>query len=771
MTEDLASKTAGTHIDAEAGADVVRHRPFRGWALQQDLRSLIGSDSDVRRHSPDLGLEATVEAHAAEIPGQAFLRDALEPDARRSMRTRTSIALWAAALLTDTINQQGPNAIPMPNGVFTITITCVIVVLIFTAVVYPRLSNRIYPRVEQAVLVFALALIGYQCYHTGGVFSPYSVWLVFPVFYVGYLRPPRQAVIDVVLAILVACAPLIYDPGSIRGDGAIVLGTLIIVMLLTAATLLYQRMIERNVERAVNFLALADPMTGVANLRAFEQLIEDYSAADNDNYALVMADMNGLKGANKVFSHEIGDGMVVRLAQLMLAASEPSSQVLRVGGDEFAVLIPGGRQADILSWQMRFDALVRAHNSRVRGRLPQISASIGAATRPDDGISAADLLDAADKRMYAQKSPIVPPPYEVDGPTALGVSRLLRDRFADAPLSSFEINDRRIHAAAIRTLFGGVILATTLYPSGPEDRLGSLIIGAAFVVLAAVSVSGRGADPSIIDKLSGIAAILLVLPAILITGGSESPIQVAMIFPVAYYAQYLRGNEAISRIGAIIALYAVGVWADGDVSDANQALFATIVTALIVIAVLLQINAKALDASLEIVRESATHDPLTGIRNVHAFRGDLALAIESGGQLPVERPGLLIADLDDFRRVNTMAGHRAGDAILRQAVDHLKVEAGEESTVYRIGGDEFAVLFTAVDRVEGEKLAQRCRQCLSFRGSSIDSAGARVSASIGWSIWQPGQSGEELVEAVEAALKENKAKGGRAREQSSSVLL
>jgi diguanylate cyclase (GGDEF)-like protein len=766
MPENLATKPKPDAADDPIEAvDAVRHRPFRSWALQQDLVSLIGADA-VKKRSPELGLEPLNESRSKDLPGQAYLRGALEPDPRRDLRTKTSIALWASALFTDSLNQWGPSGVQMSPGAFTFTFACVILALAFTTIVYPRLSDRPYSIVEQIVLVLAYALIGYQCYETGGVFSPYSVWLIFPVFYVGYLRPAKQAAFNVALAIIVALAPIVYASETIENDGMIVLLTLIIAICVIAATLLYQRTIERNVERAVNFLALADPLTGVANLRSFEQLLDD---ASDDKFALVMADMNGLKGANKVFGHEVGDGMIIRMSQLMLDCSDPDSQVVRLGGDEFAVVIPGGSEAAAAAWQKRFETAMQDHNDRVRGKLPQISAAVGLAIRPRDGISTSDLLDAADRRMYEQKSPAVQPPYEVDGPASVQPGRILTSRFSDAPRRSFEYRDQRIHATMVSLIIGVLTISTATYGPGPESRAWCVALGVTFIALGLIGQFGTAGRLVSVGRICETAALVLLLPMLLATGGWQSPIQLVMIFPVAFYAQYLRGRHAVSRIGALIAIYAVGVFAGGGVSDVGQAQFLTIVTAMIIISVILQTNGKTLDKSLEIVRESATHDPLTGIKNVHAFRAEIDRAIAAITDHAV--PVLLIADLDDFRRVNTMAGHRGGDAILRQAVDHLCVEAGNDSTVYRVGGDEFAVLCSAESKASAAELAERCRNTLAFRGSSIDSAGMRVTASVGWVMWRPGQDGEGFVESAEAELEAVKNKAPRGDSSGASVLL
>ena len=96
---------------------------------------------------------------------------------------------------------------------------------------------------------------------------------------------------------------------------------LIVVVWLLGVALLRQRTSEEALERAVSFMALADPLTSTANTRSLEQYLNELTRRDGQRLAIVVVDLNGLKGANAVFGYDTGDGMVVRTARLMLRAS------------------------------------------------------------------------------------------------------------------------------------------------------------------------------------------------------------------------------------------------------------------------------------------------------------------------------------------------------------------------------------------------------------------------------------------------------------------
>lgn len=93
------------------------------------------------------------------------------------------------------------------------------------------------------------------------------------------------------------------------------------------------------------------------------------------------------------------------------------------------------------------------------------------------------------------------------------------------------------------------------------------------------------------------------------------------------------------------------------------------------------------------IRHLALHDPLTGARNRAAFSQTLR---ESEGTAEEETPVVLCAiDLDRFKPVNDLFGHAAGDSLLCQIVARLNKLLPDDATLFRMGGDEFAVLYRA----------------------------------------------------------------------------
>ena len=109
----------------------------------------------------------------------------------------------------------------------------------------------------------------------------------------------------------------------------------------------------------------------------------------------------------------------------------------------------------------------------------------------------------------------------------------------------------------------------------------------------------------------------------------------------------------------------------------------------------------------------AFHDPLTGLANRALLHDRLAHALAHRGQ---QRSEVLLLDLDDFKGVNDVSGHAAGDQLLVEVARRLLTCVRPEDTVARLGGDEFAILLEDTGADAGaEVVAERIQQALCER--------------------------------------------------------
>lgn len=175
---------------------------------------------------------------------------------------------------------------------------------------------------------------------------------------------------------------------------------------------LMQRDRRRYVDRSVALAnayrdtaaeARTDPLTGLGNRMAWQETLRELGSAGGP-CGLVLLDIDGLKRANDRHGHDTGDRLIVAVGRLVADSLPPGAQAARIGGDEFAVALPGASdlEAEALVGRLR-RAMADAEPV---GEVP-VAASVGwSATDPDDGDPPAALaagLARADRAMNADK--------------------------------------------------------------------------------------------------------------------------------------------------------------------------------------------------------------------------------------------------------------------------------------------------------------------------------------------------------------------------------
>jgi diguanylate cyclase (GGDEF)-like protein/PAS domain S-box-containing protein len=154
-------------------------------------------------------------------------------------------------------------------------------------------------------------------------------------------------------------------------------------------------------EEQTHYQARHDALTGLANYREFmDRLVQEVHRAERSHHAftILLLDLDGLKRINDLHGHLSGDRALQRLAAVMNEHCRSTDLAVRYGGDEFAlVMIDSDKgMADQVAHRIE-------HGLQTDQRKPPISVSIGIGIYPDDGRTAAELIEAADRQLYKYK--------------------------------------------------------------------------------------------------------------------------------------------------------------------------------------------------------------------------------------------------------------------------------------------------------------------------------------------------------------------------------
>ena len=157
---------------------------------------------------------------------------------------------------------------------------------------------------------------------------------------------------------------------------------------------------------------------------------------------------------------------------------------------------------------------------------------------------------------------------------------------------------------------------------------------------------------------------------------------------------------------------------------------------------------------------AARTDSLTGCLNHAAFHDGLRRELERS-----RRTGhglsLVIVDLDDFKQVNELHGHLAGDEVLRRVGQSLIETVRAYDLVARYGGDEFAIVAIDADERTAAEVATRAVEGIARALETLEFAADATAATAGVAEWEPGDSPNEFVARADRALRYGKQQGAR----------
>jgi diguanylate cyclase (GGDEF)-like protein len=157
---------------------------------------------------------------------------------------------------------------------------------------------------------------------------------------------------------------------------------------------------RKRADAYLKYLGTHDVLTGLYNRAFFEEERYRLELSRHFPVSIVIADLDGLKAINDFMGHAGGDDMLRRAAEVLKAAFRIEDVVARIGGDEYAVLLPDTDAEAAEQGLLRIRNLISLNNSFYHG--PPLSLSIGVSTG-EKGASLLEIQREADDLMYKEK--------------------------------------------------------------------------------------------------------------------------------------------------------------------------------------------------------------------------------------------------------------------------------------------------------------------------------------------------------------------------------
>ncbi len=251
-----------------------------------------------------------------------------------------------------------------------------------------------------------------------------------------------------------------------------------------------------------------------------------------------------------------------------------------------------------------------------------------------------------------------------------------------------------------------------------------------------------------------VSTVVFIGTAAAIDGGTHSPLSYLLVLPLMF-AALAYSPRYVTWLALLAVACAAAIGSSTPHPQAAATLIMVLATA---IAGVLTVGGASNRAQLtsQLV-EMAALDSMTGCLSRGAFNRRLSEEVDRARRYG-RTFGLVMVDVDNLKRLNDTAGHKAGDEALRSVAFGLRAAARASDVVGRLGGDEFAVLLPETDASDVETVLERLR---SVRYGELDPV--PVTLSLGSTVWSgPPDSAEAMFSRADDALYAAK-HAGRAR--------
>lgn len=352
-----------------------------------------------RRDTPiDIGDLAKLRRDPTTAPASAVGVAAATTD--RALMARSLAYLFGAgamlALVTTAVPEVRDNSIQQLFASQILYAAGALAVLAILLVSFERLPTWTFQLILASGTVLITAAIAFAD-EPSGAYTMFYLWVV---VYAAYFFTRVQAIAHLVI-VAVAYGLVLADKNATDGVArwTITIGTLLVAGLLIG---LLKRHVDALVARLAN-TANTDPLTALLNRRGFREQFDleiERAKRSGRPLSVVACDADHFKQVNDQHGHDAGDDALILIAEVLTLSSRRIDTAGRMGGEEFAVLLPNSdaRGAYIYAERLRTEV-----SEAFDDRPFTLTMSIGIASFPQHGDTLESLLRAADDALYAAK--------------------------------------------------------------------------------------------------------------------------------------------------------------------------------------------------------------------------------------------------------------------------------------------------------------------------------------------------------------------------------
>ncbi len=611
--------------------------------------------------------------------------------------------------------------------------------------------------------------------------------LAFPVVFGSIMFPRRVVVPGVLFTIAITIGVglgFVWTAISATPPILLVPVVTVVVLSMTASGL-------GAVDARSRSTAIIDQLTGAFNRLALVPRAAELSyqaAATGERVSVIVGDVDSFKAINDELGHGVGDAVLKEVAGRLSSTLGAFEPIYRFGGEEFVIMLAGIELGDAVATAERLRRAVGA--TPIMGSSVTMSFGV-AASVPGTPFDFEEVFGWADGALYAAKqagrnrvstvSARPPAAVEARPPRTRPDRRGLRRGDGQgaliqlAPGAPQQSRSWRARVERERADTGNWLVRDQVERDHMLDLnrlLGRNFRRSAAVIFAAIISAVPWFGPLLLlpPVVAGVAynviqmrldrfrrpEFALVTGWLLMQGGTAGGFMLAHnspLFALPLFLLMVIGSAAVFPRRAVvlgIAATALLLVSAGMVLGAGQvrSVPATVIFPLVLLGII-GLAGSAVGRSSIHYRGAAVVDELTGMLNRSAMVARVA-EITHQTRLTGEPVAVIIADLDHFKEVNDRHGHARGDVVLQEVAYRIRKHLRAFDSVYRLGGEEFAVLLAGSATDEAAHVAERIWDAV--QASPID--GLSVTMSCGIAVTEPGDPFEfdALLARADAAL-------------------